>query len=93
MKHKYKLCHINQTDQNTIWKGTCIEFKKYADCRFWANIYEIYWNLHSARISLFEKKKNKKKKTVVEIISMAIADSLDVICFDLYQLNIFAEST
>ena len=35
----------------------------------------------------------KKKKTVVEIISMAIADSLDVICFDLYQLNIFAEST
>ena len=26
-KHRYKLCHINQTGQNTLWKET-MEFKK-----------------------------------------------------------------
>ena len=31
-------------------KKTCIELKKYADCSFWANIYEIYWDFRSVRI-------------------------------------------
>ena len=37
-KYACKLCHINQTDQTTTWKETCIEFKMYAECRLWANI-------------------------------------------------------
>ena len=42
--------------QSTTWKETCIEFKKYADCRFWANMYKIYWDFCSVRvISLKEK--------------------------------------
>ena len=49
-KHRYKLHHVNQKSQSTRWKETCIEFKKYADCRFWANTYEVYWNFRSVRI-------------------------------------------
>ena len=49
-KHRYKLCHIKQTGPSTTWKETCIKFKKYADCRFWANIYKIYWDFRSVRI-------------------------------------------
>ena len=30
-KHRYKLCHINQTGQSTTWKETYIEFKKYIE--------------------------------------------------------------
>ena len=33
------------------------------------------------------------KKTVVETISVAINDSSDVLCFDLYLINIFVKST
>ena len=40
----------------TIWKETCIEFIKYAECRLWANIYEIYLDFRSARIISLHKK-------------------------------------
>ena len=33
------------------------------------------------------------KKTAVETIPVAINDSPDVLCFDLYLVNIFAKST
>ena len=33
------------------------------------------------------------KKTVKETFSVAINDSSDVLCFDLYLINIFAKST
>ena len=65
-KHRYKLCHINQTGQSKTWNETCIKFKKYADCRFWANIYKIYWDFCSVTIISF------RKKTVVETISVII---------------------
>ena len=55
-KHRYKLYHNNETGKSTTWKETWIEFKKYADCRFWANIYEISWDFRSVRlISLYDK--------------------------------------
>ena len=85
--HWYKLWHINQTGQSTTWKEACInKFKKYVDCRFWANIYKIYWDFGSVRIFLY------RKKTAVETISTTINDISDVLCFDLY-LIIFAKST
>ena len=34
-----------------------------------------------------------KKKTMVETISVGINDNWDVLCFDLYLINIFAKST
>ena len=43
--------HINQADQTTTWKETCIEFPKYAKYRLWANIDEIYWDFRSVRIT------------------------------------------
>ena len=56
-KDRGKLSHINQTGQTKTWKETCIEFKKYSECRLWTNIYEIYRDFHSAKnISLREKK-------------------------------------
>ena len=55
-KNRYKLWHINQTGQTTIWKETRIEFIKYTECRLWANICEIYWDFRSARIISFQEK-------------------------------------
>ena len=34
---------IMQTGQTARRKETCIKFIKYAECRLWTNIYEIYW--------------------------------------------------
>ena len=51
------------------------------------NIYKIYWDFCSARIISWP------EKTVVETISVAITDSSDVRCFDLYLINIFTKST
>ena len=55
-KNRYKLWHINQTGQTTIWKETRIEFIKYTECRLWANICEIYWDFRSARIISLQEK-------------------------------------
>ena len=41
-----KLCNINQRSQTTTWKETCIELKKYAECKLWSNIYKMYWDFH-----------------------------------------------
>ena len=73
--------------QSTTWKETCIKFKKYADCMFWKNIYKIYWDFRSVRIISLQ------EKNVVETISVAINDSSDVLCFDLYLRNVFVKST
>ena len=43
-KSRCKSYHINQTDQTTTWKETCVEFKKYAKCKLWTKIYQIYWD-------------------------------------------------
>ena len=51
MQAQVLLCHIKQTGQSTTWKRTCIEFWNYADCRFWGNIYKIYWSFRSVRIT------------------------------------------
>ena len=60
-------------------KKTCIEFKKYADCRFWANIYKIYWDYCSVRkIPLQEKDWGEN-----QLIGYQCCSS-DVLCFDLY---------
>ena len=83
-KGRWKLCHINQTGQATLWKETCIEFIKYAECRLWSNIYS---NFYSARIISY------RKKNIVETISVAITDSFNVRYFDLYLINIFTKST
>ena len=84
---RYKLCNINQTCQSATWKENRIEFKKYAEGRFWANMCKIVWDFRSVRIiSLSEKK-------VVETISKAIKDSSDVLCFGLYVINVFEKST
>ena len=88
-KQIYKLCHINQIVQSTTWKGTCIKFKKYADCRFWANIYKIYWNFHSARIALLEKTVVKYWKPS-QWLSMIVQMCL-VLTYIL--VDIFAKST
>ena len=56
-KDRCKLSHINQTDQTITWKKTCIEFKKWRECRLWASIYEIYWDFRSARIISLRAKK------------------------------------
>ena len=69
-------------------KETYIEFNKYAECRLWANIYDIYWDFRSAGIISLQ-----EKKTIVEIISVAITDSSDMRCLDLYLINIFTKST
>ena len=37
-------------EKKPIYRIKSIEFKNYADCRFWANIYEIYWEFCSVRI-------------------------------------------
>ena len=34
-----------------------------------------------------------KKKNIVETISVAVNDNWDVLCFDLYLINIFAKSS
>ena len=81
-KHRYQLHHINQMVQSTTWKDACIKFKKYADCKFWVNIYKIYWDFCSVRMILYMKK-----------ILVAFWDSSDVLCFDLHLINIFAKST
>ena len=84
MKHartRCKLCNINQTGQTTTRKETWIEFIKYAECRLWANIYEIYWDFHSARIISLQ------EKTIVDTISVTITDSSNVWCLDLYLIN------
>ena len=86
-KGRYKLCHINQMCQTTTWKETCIKLNKHAECRFWADIYEIYGDFHSARIISLQ-----EKKTLVETISVAITDSSNVQYFDLYLINIFTKS-
>ena len=91
MKHprtRCKLCHINQAGQTTTCKETCIKFIKYAESRLWANIYEIYWDFCSAKIISLQ-----KKKTAVGTITVAITDSSDVRCLDLYLVNIFTKST
>ena len=49
-EHRYKLCYIYQMSQSTTWRKTRIEFNKYTECRFWANIYKIYWDFCSVRI-------------------------------------------
>ena len=73
MKHaraevNYAILTKSQTAFIT-WKETCIKFIKYAQCRLWANIYEIHWDFRSANIiSLLE-------KTVVETISVATTES------------------
>ena len=64
-----------------------MEFKKYRECKLWANIYKIYWDFRSARII------SLREKTVVETILVVITDSSDVRCFDLYLINIFTKST
>ena len=58
-----KLCNINQTSQTTTWKETCIEFKKYAEWRLWANIYEMYWDFHFIRIISLQETKFYRKPT------------------------------
>ena len=85
-KDRSKLCYINQAVQTRTWKETCIEFIKYAGCRLWANIYEMYWDFHSTRIISLQKKK------LVETISVAITDSSNVRCLDLYLIIIFTKS-
>ena len=84
-KDRCKLCHINQTSQITTWNVTCIEFIKQTECRLWSNIYEIYWDFCSARITSLQ------EKTVVETISVTTTHSSDVRCLDLYLMNIFTK--
>ena len=80
-----KLCHINQTGQTTTWKGTCIEFKMYAECRLWVNIYKIYRDFCSKRkISLQEK--NHRANPITDNSKMHC-------CFDWYLINTFMKST
>ena len=88
MKHAKtcKLCHINQKGQTTTWKETCIQFKKYAECRLWANIKFI-------EIFVTQEYFFTGKKPVVETISMATTDSCHVRYFELYLINIFMKST
>ena len=69
---------VGKMGQCTTWKETCVKFKKYTDWRFWVNILEIYWDFCSVKIISLQ-----EKKTVVGIISVAINDSSDVLCFDL----------
>ena len=72
-KHRYKLYYINQTGQSTKPKETCIKFEKYGDCRFWANIYKIYWDFCSIRmISLYEKKNQYYTKSVIVLICFVL---------------------
>ena len=71
----------------TKWVKLQHEKIKYTECRLWANIHEIYWDFRSARIFLY------KKKNVVETNLVAITDSYDVQCLDLYLINIFKKST
>ena len=85
-KDRCKLSHINQTGQTTTWKETSIEFKKYRECRLWANIGNL-WRFLFCKKNFFMRKKN-----IVETILVAIVDSSDVRCFDLY-LNIFMKYT
>ena len=47
-RRRTKLCNINQTSQ-TKRKETCIELKKYAEWRLWANIFEMYWDFSFIR--------------------------------------------
>ena len=73
--------------QTATWKKTWIEFKKYKEHNFWANIKEIYWNFRFVRIVFF------RKKIFSRTSSLAITDSSDVHCFDLYPINIFTKDT
>ena len=58
-----------------------LELNLYAESTFWANIYKMYWHFHSARVI-----------SVAETVSVAINDSSDVLCFDLYPINLFHKS-
>ena len=82
--------YINQNDETITWKETCIEFKKYKErereSRLWANSNKIYWDFRSAKII------SLREKNVVETSLVAISDSSDVHCFDLYLINIFTKS-
>ena len=87
---KNKLHLINQTGQSTTWIETCIKFKKYIECSFWANIHKIWWNFHSVSIiSLYE----TISYSIVQTMSVVINDSSDVLCFDLYLINTTAKFT
>ena len=87
-EHRNKLHLINQTGQSKTWIETCIEFKKYIECSFWANIHKIYWNFHSIRIiSLYE----TISYNIVQTMSVVINDSSDVLCFDFYLINTTAK--
>ena len=72
----------------TIWKETCIKFKKYPEFSFSATIYKIYWGCCSVKVVSFW-----RKRCIVETISVAIKDKSNMICFDLYLINIFLKST
>ena len=88
MQGQIQITHINQTERTPTWKETCTEFKRYRQCSLSSSIYEICWDFRSAKtISLPE------KKNVVGIILVAITDSSDVCCFDLYLISIFTKST
>ena len=64
-------------------KRNLYQIKKYRECKLWAIIYEIYWDLRSAWIISLQ------EKTIVETILLAITDNSDVHFFDLYLMNIF----
>ena len=74
-----KLRDINQTGQTASWKETCIKFNKYAECRLWANIYEIYWDFCSARVISLPEKKNVWKPSQWPSLIVLICDVLTCI--------------
>ena len=88
-KDRCKSYHISQTDQTTTSKETCIEFKKCSKClrkksifakTFWANIYNIYWDFCSVRITSLYMGKNCNDSY------------FHVRCSGLYLINIFMKS-
>ena len=82
-----KLSHINQAVQTATWKETCIEFKKYSECRLEQTFTKFI------EIFVPQKKFLYGKKSVVETILVAIAGSSSVCCFDLYLINMLTKST
>ena len=88
-KDRCKLCHINQTGQTTTRNETCIKFINDAECRHWANIYDILWEFCCTRIISSQ----QKRKTVVETISVTILIVSIMRCIDLYLINLFTKST
>ena len=76
------------TKQIKVQHETCIKFKSYA--------HDKVLSKHLENLMRFSFRKNDfliGKKIMVETISVAISDSCDVLCFDLYLINIFTKST